>query len=73
MSKFWHNEAWEDYLYWQTQDKKTLKRIHLLLRQTSLTESILQIPTRLCRCKPAQPFVCITAYCAVLADSVAGV
>lgn len=31
MSKFWHDEAWEDYLYWQTQDKKTLKRINLLL------------------------------------------
>jgi toxin YoeB len=23
--------AWEDYLYWQTQDKKTLKRINKLL------------------------------------------
>ena len=26
-------QAWEDYLYWQTQDKKTLKRINLLLRE----------------------------------------
>lgn len=25
-------EAWEDYLYWQTQDKKTLKRINQLLQ-----------------------------------------
>ena len=25
-------QAWEDYLYWQTQDKKTLKRINLLLQ-----------------------------------------
>ena len=25
-------EAWEDYLYWQTQDKKTLKRINQLLK-----------------------------------------
>ncbi len=24
--------AWEEYLYWQTQDKKTLKRINLLLK-----------------------------------------
>jgi len=24
--------AWEDYLYWQENDKKTLKRINLLLR-----------------------------------------
>ena len=25
-------EGWEDYLYWQTQDKRTLKRINQLLR-----------------------------------------
>lgn len=25
-------EAWQDYLYWQTQDKKTLKRINQLLQ-----------------------------------------
>jgi toxin YoeB len=25
-------EAWEDYVYWQSQDKKTLKRINQLLR-----------------------------------------
>jgi toxin YoeB len=24
--------AWEEYLYWQTNDNKTLKRIHLLLK-----------------------------------------
>ena len=28
----WTNAAWLDYLYWQTQDKKTLKRINLLIR-----------------------------------------
>lgn len=27
-------EAWEDYLYWQTQDKKTLRRINKLLQDT---------------------------------------
>ena len=32
MKKIWFEEAWEDYLYWQTQDKKTLKRINMLLR-----------------------------------------
>ena len=32
MKKIWFEEAWEDYLYWQTQDKKTLKRINDLLR-----------------------------------------
>ncbi|MDO4552746.1 MAG: Txe/YoeB family addiction module toxin [Bacillota bacterium] len=25
-------EGWEGYLYWQTKDKKTLKRINLLLQ-----------------------------------------
>lgn len=33
MSKFVFSErAWEDYLYWQIQDKKTLKRINRLLQ-----------------------------------------
>ncbi len=26
--KIWSEDAWKDYLYWQTQDKKTLKRIN---------------------------------------------
>lgn len=25
-------DGWEDYLFWQTQDKKTLKRINQLLQ-----------------------------------------
>ena len=25
MNKLWQDEAWEDYIYWQKQDKKTLK------------------------------------------------
>lgn len=32
MNKAWQDNAWEDYLYWQTQDKKTLKRINQLLK-----------------------------------------
>lgn len=28
----WDDEAWEDYLYWQRQDKKTLKRINMLIK-----------------------------------------
>ena len=28
-------QAWQDYLYWQTQDKKTLKRINQLLQDIS--------------------------------------
>lgn len=31
MIKSWHDYAWEDYLYWQSQDKKTLKKINKLL------------------------------------------
>lgn len=29
--------AWEDYLYWQQQDKKTLKRINKLLKECAKT------------------------------------
>ena len=32
MRKFWSDEAWEDYLDWQMQDKKTLRRINLLIK-----------------------------------------
>lgn len=28
----WTNAAWSDYLYWQVPDKKTLKRINLLIK-----------------------------------------
>lgn len=28
----WTLEAWSDYVYWQRQDKKTLKRINRLIR-----------------------------------------
>ncbi|HDI3271884.1 TPA: Txe/YoeB family addiction module toxin [Vibrio cholerae] len=27
----WTDESWDDYLYWQTQDKKTLKRINKII------------------------------------------
>ena len=32
MHKVWFDEAWEDYLFWQSQDKKTLKRINELMK-----------------------------------------
>lgn len=28
----WAEKAWEDYLYWQQTDKKTLKRINMLIK-----------------------------------------
>ena len=30
----WTDEAWKGYLYWQSQDKKTLKRINKLIQDT---------------------------------------
>ena len=34
MNKSWYDKAWDDYLYWQVQDKKTLKRINQLIKDT---------------------------------------
>ena len=31
----WDIDAWNDYVYWQTQDRKTLKRINLLIKDIS--------------------------------------
>lgn len=31
MKLLWEDRAWKDYLYWQTQDRKTLKRINMLI------------------------------------------
>jgi toxin YoeB len=28
----WAEKAWEDYLYWQSTDKKTLQRINILIK-----------------------------------------
>ena len=28
----WDYDAWQDYVYWQMQDKKTLKRINMLIK-----------------------------------------
>ena len=32
MEKIWSDDAWDDYLYWQSQDKKTIKRINELIK-----------------------------------------
>ena len=32
MNKVFSEDGWADYLYWQTQDKKTLRRINVLLQ-----------------------------------------
>jgi len=31
MNKLWQEKAWKEYAAWQTQDKKTLKRINELI------------------------------------------
>lgn len=30
----WTDKAWEDYLFWQEQDRKVLKRINALIKDT---------------------------------------
>jgi toxin YoeB len=37
MTKRFEDRAWEEYLYWQQQDKKMLKRINKLLDQIERT------------------------------------
>jgi len=32
MNNSWSDEGWEDYLYWQNSDRKTLKRVNELIR-----------------------------------------
>ncbi len=32
MRLVWEDEAWEDYLYWQGQDRKTIRRINALIK-----------------------------------------
>ncbi len=37
MTLSWSDDAWEDYLYWQTTDKKILKRINQLIKSAKRT------------------------------------
>ena len=32
MNKIWHDKAWDEYVGWQAEDKRTLKRINILLK-----------------------------------------
>ena len=32
MNKIWTDRAWADYLYWQIQDKKAVKKINELVK-----------------------------------------
>ena len=48
MRKVWSDEAWEDYLYWQTQDKKTLRKINELIGRICLFPHLYRDP-RVCK------------------------
>ena len=37
MGILWENRGWEDYLFWQSEDKKILKRINLLIKDAQRT------------------------------------
>lgn len=32
MKILWHENAWDDYCVWQTEDKKTLKKLNALIK-----------------------------------------
>ena len=32
MNKIWHDRAWDEYIAWQSEDRKTLQRINDLLK-----------------------------------------
>ena len=35
MNLRWSEQAWDDYLWWQAQDRKILKRVNQLIRDIS--------------------------------------
>ena len=32
MKLAWTDDGWDDYVYWQTEDKRTLKKINILIK-----------------------------------------
>ena len=43
MNKIWSDIAWDEYLYWQMMDKKTVKKINALIKdieRNGLSEGI---------------------------------
>ena len=39
MILLWDQDAWEDYVYWQSQDRKVLKRINVFITELMRTGS----------------------------------
>lgn len=62
MRKIWYDEAWEEYISWQTRDKKTLKKINKLL--TDIDRNGYQ-----CTGKPEPLSGNLAGYCSVRVDS----
>ena len=46
MRLLWEDRAWSDYLYWQTQDKKKLKRINGLIKDIPVSYTHLDVYKR---------------------------
>ena len=39
MKLIWSDKSWNEYLYWQTQDKKILKKINTLIKDIKIDPS----------------------------------
>ena len=39
MDKVWSDKAWDDYLDWQKNDKKTFEKINKLIKDMTVTEN----------------------------------
>ena len=44
MGVLWEDRAWEDYLYWQKQDKRTLKKINELIKDIKRNTFEIMLP-----------------------------
>jgi toxin YoeB len=42
VDKIWSDGAWDDYLHWQTQDQKTLRRVNQLLLDIDRNSALFQ-------------------------------
>lgn len=43
MNKLWSDRAWEEYLYWQMQDKKILKKVNALIKDIERNGALIGI------------------------------
>ena len=57
MNKVFTKNGWADYVYWQTEDRKTLKKIKQLIEGISLPVGII-IPIHENDKRPADKLIC---------------